>query len=100
VYSVTEARRGSSDDLKQRQRRYLISMGVRTVCFVLAVVVTGPLRWVLVSAALVLPYIAVVMANAVGSGAGAAPTPYVPTQTSLGSAQRPILDDGKPAARP
>jgi hypothetical protein len=62
--------------------------------------VTGPLRWVLVSAALVLPYIAVVMANAVGSGAGAAPTPYVPTQTSLGSAQRPILDDGKPAARP
>jgi hypothetical protein len=39
-------------------------MGIRTVCFVLAVVTTGPVRWVLVAAALVLPYIAVVMANA------------------------------------
>lgn len=48
-------------------RRYLISMGIRTVCFVAAVFVGGPLRWVLVGAALILPYIAVVMANAAQS---------------------------------
>ncbi|MEJ7755724.1 MAG: DUF3099 domain-containing protein [Nocardioidaceae bacterium] len=34
-----------SVDLKARQRRYLISMGIRTVCFVCAVIATGPLRW-------------------------------------------------------
>jgi hypothetical protein len=44
--------------------RYLVSMGVRTVCFLLAVVVHGPLRWAFVAAAIVLPYLAVVFANA------------------------------------
>ena len=44
--------------------RYLVSMGVRTACFLLAVVVHGPLRWMFVLAAIVLPYIAVVFANA------------------------------------
>jgi len=44
--------------------RYLVSMGVRTACFLLAVVVHGPLRWVFVLAAIVLPYLAVVFANA------------------------------------
>jgi hypothetical protein len=100
VYSVTAARTGSSDDLSQRQRRYLISMSIRTVCFVLAVVVHGPVRWVFVSAALILPYIAVVMANAVGSGSGAAPTAFVPHQSALGSAQRQVLDEGPPVPKP
>ena len=39
-------------------------MGIRTVCFVLAIVTTGPLRWILVAAAVFLPYVAVVLANA------------------------------------
>jgi hypothetical protein len=86
--------------LAHRQRRYLISMSIRTLCFILAVVVHGPLRWVFVSAALVLPYIAVVMANAVGSGSGAAPTAFVPAQSALGSAQRTVLDETPPARNP
>jgi hypothetical protein len=50
-------------------RRYLVSMGIRTTCFVLAVVAIATLHWtvigwILVVAAVVLPYIAVVMANA------------------------------------
>jgi Flp pilus assembly protein TadB len=50
-----------------RQRRYLISMGVRTACFLGAVVVgPGWLRWVLVAGAVLLPYVAVVFANAEG----------------------------------
>jgi Protein of unknown function (DUF3099) len=93
VYSVTGARRGASDDLAQRQRRYLISMSIRTACFVLAVVTHGPIRWVLVAAALVLPYIAVVMANAVGSGTGEAPTAYVPTQVALDSSHHEALGE-------
>jgi hypothetical protein len=105
VYSVTAVRRGKSDDLAQRQKRYLISMGIRTVCFVLAVVTSGPIRWVFVAAAVVLPYVAVVMANAVGSGSGGAPTAYVPVQTALGSEQREALGESirrpdDPAAAP
>lgn len=67
VYTVTDAHRPMSEDIDYRQRRYLVSMGIRTGCFLLAVFLTGhaPL-WVvgiLVVGALVLPYISVVLAN-------------------------------------
>ena len=64
VVSITGARSGLSEDISGRTRRYLISMGIRTVCVVGAVIATGPLRWVLVAGAVLLPYIAVVVANA------------------------------------
>jgi hypothetical protein len=103
VYSVTGVRRGTSDDLAQRQKRYLISMSIRTVSFVLAVVTHGPLRWIFVAAALILPYIAVVMANAVGSRPAEPPTPYVPQQAALDTAQRQALEHsayGSKAGKP
>ena len=64
VYRITDARKGITEDVNARQRRYLISMGIRTVCFVLAIFASGWLRWLLVIAALVLPYVAVIIANA------------------------------------
>ena len=63
VYQITGARRGVRDDVNARTRRYLISMGVRTVCFVLAVVAHGWLRWGFIVLAVVLPYLSVVFAN-------------------------------------
>jgi hypothetical protein len=53
-----------ADDIAGRQRRYLISMAVRTAC-VIGAVAAGPgvLRWVLVAGAVLLPYVAVVFAN-------------------------------------
>jgi hypothetical protein len=63
VYQITGARRGVREDVDSRTRRYLISMGIRTVCFVLAVVASGWLRWVLIAAAVALPYLSVVFAN-------------------------------------
>ncbi|QKW36508.1 DUF3099 domain-containing protein [Actinomadura sp. NAK00032] len=68
VYTVTDAPRPMSEDISRRQRRYLISMGVRTGCFVGAVVaaVAGAPWWLamlMVVGALLLPYIAVVVAN-------------------------------------
>ena len=63
IYQITGARRGVRDDVNSRTRRYLISMGVRTVCFLLAVVTTGWLRWAMIAAAVVLPYLSVVFAN-------------------------------------
>ena len=67
---ITTAATSRADDIASRQRRYVISMGIRTVCFIAAVLV-GPnwFRWVLIAAALFLPYVAVVMANAVNSRA-------------------------------
>jgi hypothetical protein len=51
-------------ELAHRKRRYMLSMGIRTLCFVAAVAVgDGWLRWVLVAGAFFLPYVAVVMAN-------------------------------------
>ena len=38
VYSVTSARSSQRDELGGRERRYVIAMGIRTVCFVGAVV--------------------------------------------------------------
>jgi len=62
---ITTASTSRNVDIAARQRRYLLSMSLRTICFVGAIVVgDGWLRWVLVAGALVLPYIAVVMANA------------------------------------
>ena len=56
-----------SEDIAYRQRRYLIMMGIRTVCFVIAVVLfvnhAGWLTAIPVVGAIFLPYLAVVMAN-------------------------------------
>lgn len=65
---ITTASTSPQADISARQRRYVISMTIRTLCFVGAIVVgPGWLRWVLVAAAVLLPYVAVVMANAVTS---------------------------------
>jgi hypothetical protein len=63
VYRITGAPTAQSEDLRGRTRRYLFSMGLRTVCFVGATLVSGPLRWLLIAGALLLPYLAVVFAN-------------------------------------
>ena len=65
---ITTAAASRDDDIRMRQRRYIISMGIRTVCFVAAVIVGhGVIMWLLIVAALLLPYVAVVMANATSS---------------------------------
>jgi fatty acid desaturase len=62
---ITSATPGRSRDVAARQRRYIISMAVRTACFLLAVVFAGePLMWLFIAGSFVLPYVAVIMANA------------------------------------
>jgi len=39
-------------------------MAIRTVCFIGAIIASGWLRWALVAGAVLLPYVAVIMANA------------------------------------
>jgi len=67
AHVVTEAQRPRSEDIAYRERRYLIMMGIRLVCFVIAVVVfvngAGWLTAIPALGAIVIPYFAVVFAN-------------------------------------
>lgn len=63
VYDISGASTSLTADQSARMRRYMIQMGIRTVCFVLGVFTEGWLRWTFFVAAMVLPYIAVVLAN-------------------------------------
>ena len=67
VHMVTQARRSLSDDVAYRQRRYLVMMSIRTVCFGIAVVLFvnhfGWLAAIPAVGAIVIPYFAVVFAN-------------------------------------
>lgn len=76
--SVTTAAQSRSEDQVHRLRQYLATMSVRTVCFVLAIVTEGWLRWVFAAAAILLPFIAVVAANAVAPRMRGRVRPVVP----------------------
>ncbi|MFI1471694.1 DUF3099 domain-containing protein [Streptomyces wuyuanensis] len=97
VFRITGARQGLADDVRGRQRRYVISMSIRTLAVVLAAVLWNVERHVAIVALVLgvtLPYIAVVIANA---GRESAPRPlatFVPAPT------RPALESGTPAPRP
>ena len=67
AHLVTEAQRSKSADISYRERRYLIMMAIRVVCFVVAVVMfANDLGWLTAIpavGAIVIPYFAVVFAN-------------------------------------
>jgi hypothetical protein len=67
AHLVTEARRPRSEDIAYRERRYLIMMGIRVVCFGIAVILfTQGAGWftaIPAVGAIVIPYFAVVFAN-------------------------------------
>ncbi|GEK21210.1 hypothetical protein CXY01_17300 [Cellulomonas xylanilytica] len=68
VHSITSAPEPLADDMARRQKRYLVQMGVRILCFAAAVLSWGSIpMWaslLLIVAAVVLPYSAVLFANA------------------------------------
>lgn len=61
--SITSANEPLSQDQARRTKVYLFQMGTRVSCFVAAIFIPGPFRWVLVTMAVILPYIAVVKVN-------------------------------------
>ncbi|UFU04319.1 DUF3099 domain-containing protein [Ruania suaedae] len=66
VHAITSAGRPKSEQSRDRIVRYLITMGIRTACFVAALFTEGWLRWTCIAGAGLLPVIAVVLANAGG----------------------------------
>ncbi len=80
VFRITGARQGLADDVRARQRRYIISMSVRTVAVILAAVLWNVERHVAFVAlvlGMVLPYISVVIANAGRENAPGLPSTFV-----------------------
>lgn len=97
VFRITGARQGLADDVRGRQRRYVISMSVRTVSVVAAAVLWNVERHVAIVAlalGVLLPYVAVVIANA-----GRENTPSLPSTFALPAPARPALD-AAPVAGP
>ncbi|RKE21824.1 DUF3099 domain-containing protein [Streptomyces sp. TLI_171] len=67
VFRITGARSSLTEDVRGRQRRYVISMLIRTACVLLAVILWDIERWLAfaaLAAGVLLPYFAVLIANA------------------------------------
>lgn len=80
VFRITGARQSLDDDVRGRQRRYVISMSVRTVSVILAAVlwnVQRPVALVALVLGILLPYVAVVIANAGRENAPSLPSTFV-----------------------
>lgn len=96
VHRITAARGSHSEDLDARIGRYLLAMLIRMVCLVLVFVVPGWQRWVFAVAAIFLPYVAVVLANA-GRPRRAVPDPaVVPPAHRQPENRRPLPHQDQP----
>ncbi len=62
--SITSVGRSHQQDINSRMARYALAMAIRTACFILIFVLPSPWRWVAGGGALLLPYVAVLIANA------------------------------------
>lgn len=65
---ITTAPESRTSDIDHRQRRYVISMTIRMICFAGGIIAgvgfdVEWLMWILIGASFLLPYVAVVMAN-------------------------------------
>ncbi|GAA3856829.1 DUF3099 domain-containing protein [Streptomyces sp. NPDC003631] len=112
VFRITGARQGLADDVRARQRRYIISMSVRTVSVILAATlwnVSRPVAVVALILGAVLPYVAVVIANAGRENAPSLPSTFVsapmrpmiaPSQQNEEAAQPEDSGRGHDAADP
>ncbi|MGW1840132.1 DUF3099 domain-containing protein [Streptomyces sp. BBFR2] len=105
TFRITGARRGLSEDVRGRQRRYVISMTVRTLAVVLTVVLWNVERPVAIATLVLgfaLPYVAVVIANAGRENVTSLPSTFVaaPTRPALASGGGPVADPADGAADP
>jgi hypothetical protein len=97
VFRITGARTGLTEDVRGRQRRYVISMLIRTLAVILTVTlwnVQRPLAWIALVVGGALPYVAVVIANA-----GRENAPGLPS-TFRRPPSQPALERGSPSHVP
>ncbi|MBB6439171.1 hypothetical protein HNQ79_005683 [Streptomyces candidus] len=108
VVRITGARQSLADDVRGRQRRYIISMSVRTVAVILAAVLWNVERHVAIVAlvaGVLLPYVSVVIANAGRETVKVMPSTFIPApvRPALGPALEGTVmgpDEGPKRAEP
>ena len=100
VARITTASSALADDVAQRMRRYLIQMSVRVLCLIGAVTIGHWSRWLLLLGAVVLPYIAVLLANA-GRVRGTDPGTFLgpATLTAAGPPAGPVTSPPNEGSR-
>ncbi|MGC5166035.1 DUF3099 domain-containing protein [Luteimicrobium sp. DT211] len=97
VVSITSAPESRHDEQSRRMRVYAIQMAVRLLCFLGAILVPSwPVRIVLIVGAVVLPYTAVIFANASGQrrGSDSVGMEYRGLEASEDEPQRPAIAPG------
>ncbi|WP_104092011.1 DUF3099 domain-containing protein [Arthrobacter sp. GMC3] len=94
VQSVTNAAEAHSDEMHSRMVKYATTMGIRMVCLVLIFVFDGWFKLIPIAGAVLLPWVAVVIANA------GADTNHITTTDLLDQAPlyelpeaSPVMDD-------
>jgi hypothetical protein len=94
---ITSAADPRHVDIRRRQGQYLFWMGFRVLCFVLAVVLFyGWLRFVAVVFALIIPWVAVVVANGGPAPTRGRPAGFRATDRPLGGGPRPLVSGEHP----
>lgn len=99
VFQITGARQSLAEDVRGRQRRYVISMLIRTLAVLLTVFlwnVQRPLAVVTLVVGALLPYVAVVIANAGRENPSSMPSAFVPAHTLASR----TASEGEPEAHP
>lgn len=91
---ITDARTAHTDEMHTRMVKYTVSMSIRLVCLFLLFFVHGWLMWVVIAGAVVLPWIAVVIANG-----GSDTNNMTGSDSVYTDAPRQQLESGPPQAR-
>lgn len=96
---VTDAKPASSVERDERQRRYLVSMGIRTVAFVLAIVLFHGVAQILaIAVSMIMPWMAVLIANAGPRRRVEQPSFFVPPRPRALTAAQPEEDKASRAS--
>ncbi|HEX4428516.1 MAG TPA: DUF3099 domain-containing protein [Frankiaceae bacterium] len=95
---ITDLGSSRTAEIRERERRYIIAMLFRAVCFIAATLIFhGAARWFAIGVAIVMPWLAVILANApnkVRAVSHAAFEPPAPRETpSLAPAREPRIID-------
>ena len=89
---ITDLGASRTAEIRERERRYVIAMLFRAVCFVAATLIFhGAARWFAIGIAIVLPWIAVVLANVPKKVISVRHAAYEPAEAAR---------DARPGARP
>ncbi|PVE11416.1 membrane protein [Streptomyces scopuliridis RB72] len=103
VFRITGARQGLAEDVRGRQRRYVISMSVRTLAVIATVAlwnVQRPVAIVTLVLGVLLPYVAVVIANGGRENGTSLPSAHLapPARTMIAPPAEPVVAETGAAA--